>query len=111
MRLAGHPKHTLCCRLSRRLLTANFLHDSFAHLASSCYALATVAPAIEEVLGGGIFLAVYVLAGVGGSVGTFILGDAVTVGASSGIFGLIGENPKHHPNKKPPENHQKNLQP
>ena len=33
----------------RRLLTANFLHDSFVHLASSCYALATVAPAIEEV--------------------------------------------------------------
>ena len=33
---------------------------------------------------------VYVLSGVGGSVGTFIFGDAVTVGASSGIFGLIG---------------------
>ena len=74
----------------RRLLTANFLHDSFAHLASSCYALATVAPAIEEVLGGDIFLAVYILSGVAGSVGTFIFGDAVTVGASSGIFGLIG---------------------
>ena len=44
-----------------------------------------------QVLGGDIFLAVYVLSAVAGSVGTFIFGDAVTVGASSGIFGLIGE--------------------
>ncbi|BDA46348.1 probable RHOMBOID-like protein 10, chloroplastic [Coccomyxa sp. Obi] len=73
-----------------RLITANFLHDSFVHLGSSCYALATVAPAIEEVLGWDIFLATYLLSSVGGSVGTFILGDAVTVGASSGIFGVIG---------------------
>ena len=145
---------------ARRLLTANFLHDSFVHLASSCYALATVAPAIEEVrllpqqpdavgsawyiagcsclvggapglpqctalvelaklvshsgwtglawllvphcwllslqvLGGDIFLAVYVLSAVAGSVGTFIFGDAVTVGASSGIFGLIGGGANH----------------
>lgn len=73
-----------------RLITANFLHDSFVHLGASCYALATVAPAIEEVLGWDIFLATYLLSSVGGSVGTFILGDAVTVGASSGIFGVIG---------------------
>lgn len=75
---------------SCRLITANFLHDSFVHLGASCYALATVAPAIEEVLGWDIFLATYLLSSVGGSVGTFILGDAVTVGASSGIFGVIG---------------------
>lgn len=75
---------------ARRLITANFLHDSFVHLGASCYALATVAPAIEEVLGWDIFLATYLLSSVGGSVGTFILGDAVTVGASSGIFGVIG---------------------
>ncbi|KAK9906739.1 hypothetical protein WJX75_007125 [Coccomyxa subellipsoidea] len=73
-----------------RLITANFLHDSFVHLGASCYALATVAPAIEEVLGWDIFLATYLLSSIGGSVGTFILGDAVTVGASSGIFGVIG---------------------
>lgn len=60
------------------------------HLAASCYALATVAPAIEEVLGWDIFLATYLLSSVGGSVATFALGDAITVGASSGIFGVIG---------------------
>lgn len=81
-----HAVSSLC-----RLITANFLHDSFVHLGASCYALATVAPAIEEVLGWDIFLATYMLSSVGGSVGTFILGDAVTVGASSGIFGLVGE--------------------
>ncbi len=85
-------KLSLVERVPCRLITANFLHDSFVHLGSSCYALATVAPAIEEVLGWDIFLATYLLSSVGGSVGTFILGDAVTVGASSGIFGVIGES-------------------
>ncbi len=73
-----------------RLITANFVHDSFVHLAGSSYALATVAPAIEEVLGWDIFLAVYLMSSLGGNVATFTFGDALTVGASSGIFGLIG---------------------
>ena len=75
----------------RRLITGNFVHDSFVHLAGSSYALATVCPAIEEILGWDIFLAVYLMSALGGSVATFTLGDALTVGASSGIFGLIGE--------------------
>ena len=74
-----------------RLITGNFVHDSFVHLAGSSYALATVCPAIEEILGWDIFLAVYLMSALGGSVATFTLGDALTVGASSGIFGLIGE--------------------
>ena len=78
-----------------RLITANFVHDSFAHLAGSSYALATVAPAIEEVLGWDIFLAVYLMSSLGGNVATFAFGDALTVGASSGIFGLIG-GPQHN---------------
>ncbi|CAK0750465.1 hypothetical protein CVIRNUC_001993 [Coccomyxa viridis] len=73
-----------------RLITGNFVHDSFVHLAGSSYALATVCPAIEEILGWDIFLAVYLMSALGGSVATFTLGDALTVGASSGIFGLIG---------------------
>ena len=76
-----------------RLITANFVHDSFVHLAGSSYALATVAPAVEEVLGWDIFLAVYLMSSLGGNVATFTFGDALTVGASSGIFGLIGELP------------------
>lgn len=77
-------------QLLRRLITSNFVHDSLAHLAASSYALATVAPAVEEVLGWDIFLAVYLMSSLGGSVATFAFGDALTVGASSGIFGLIG---------------------
>ena len=79
-----------------RLITANFVHDSFVHLAGSSYALATVAPAVEEVLGWDIFLAVYLMSSLGGNVATFAFGDALTVGASSGIFGLIGEQ-SHRP--------------
>ena len=80
-------KWALLCRL----ITGNFVHDSFVHLAGSSYALATVCPAIEEILGWDIFLAVYLMSALGGSVATFTLGDALTVGASSGIFGLIGK--------------------
>ena len=84
--LKQNRKALLC-----RLITGNFVHDSFIHLAGSSYALATICPAIEEILGWDIFLAVYLMSSLGGSVATFTLGDALTVGASSGIFGLIGD--------------------
>ncbi|KAK9845397.1 hypothetical protein WJX81_005552 [Elliptochloris bilobata] len=73
-----------------RILSSTFLHDSFMHLASSCYALGTVAPAVERVLGPPTFLATYLLSGAAGSIATFLFVDSVTVGASGGIFGVIG---------------------
>lgn len=76
-----------------RLLTANFLHDSFIHLAASCYALWTLAPEVEKVLGYRIFAAVYILTGLAGSTACFMYTDTITVGASSGLFGLIGALP------------------
>jgi rhomboid protease GluP len=73
-----------------RLLTSSFMHDSFQHLALNVFALFQIAPEVESVLGYQTFLAVYLLAGLGGSTATFIFGDTITVGASSCIFGLIG---------------------
>ena len=64
------------------------LHVSFRHQHVSLYIYIYPAARAEE--GESDAPQVYVLSGVGGSVGTFIFGDAVTVGASSGIFGLIG---------------------
>jgi rhomboid protease GluP len=72
------------------LVTANFLHDSFIHLAASCYALYTLAPEVEAVLGYSIFAAVYLLAGLAGSTACFVFTDSITVGASGSLFGLIG---------------------
>ena len=74
-----------------RLVTSAFLHDSFSHLALNTYALYTVAPEVEAVLGHWTFLSVYLLSGLAGSSAAFVFGDTITVGASSCIFGLIGK--------------------
>lgn len=86
---------------TNRLLTANFLHDSFLHLAASCYALWTLAPEVEKVLGYRIFTAVYILTGLAGSTACFMYTDTITVGASSGLFGLIGALPAQASREQP----------
>ncbi len=58
------------------------------------YALYTVAPEVEAVLGHWTFLSVYLLSGLAGSSAAFVFGDTITVGASTCIFGLIGKNRK-----------------
>ncbi|DBB13759.1 TPA: hypothetical protein ACH3X3_000767 [Trebouxia sp. C0006] len=73
-----------------RLVTSAFLHDSFSHLMLNTYALYTVAPEVEAVLGHWTFLSVYLLSGLAGSSAAFVFGDTITVGASTCIFGLIG---------------------
>ena len=75
-----------------RLLKSSFMDDIFQHLALNVFALFQIAPEVESVLGYQTFLAVYLLAGLGGSTATFVFGDTITVGASSCIFGLIGED-------------------
>ena len=72
-------------------MTANFLHDSFVHLGVSSYALLTIAPEAEAVLGSFAFLTTYILGGIAGTTICFLLTDSIMVGASSGIFGLIGK--------------------
>jgi membrane associated rhomboid family serine protease len=67
-----------------RILSSTFLHDSFVHLASSCYALGTIAPAVERALGPLTFLATYLLSGAAGSIATFAFVDSVTVRRTSG---------------------------
>lgn len=62
------------------------------HLAVSSYALLTIAPEAEAVLGSFTFLTTYIMGGVAGTAVCFLLTDTLTVGASSGIFGLIGES-------------------
>ena len=76
--------------LACRLVSSAFLHDSFSHLALNTYALYTVAPEVEAVLGHWTFLSVYLLAGLAGSSAAFVFGDTITVGASTCVFGLIG---------------------
>ena len=88
---------------SCRLASSSFLHDSFAHLCTSSYALWTIAPQVESVLGSPTFISIYYLSGLAGNVLSFEYGDAITVGASSATFGLIGARSCcEHAQRQPP---------
>ena len=75
-----------------RLLTATFLHAGVLHLALNMLALSVLGPPLEQALGRSRFLALYLLAALGGSVTAFVLAEGFTlsVGASGAIFGLFG---------------------
>jgi membrane associated rhomboid family serine protease len=75
-----------------RLITAAFLHYGILHIGFNMYALYLIGPQLEAVLGRLRFVALYVLAGIGGSVLSVALGPAFeqAAGASGAIFGLFG---------------------
>lgn len=73
-----------------RLITATLLHGSLLHIFFNGYALFALGPESERIYGTGRFLALYGLAGLGGSVASYLFSPAPSVGASGAIFGLIG---------------------
>jgi rhomboid protease GluP len=73
-----------------RLLTATFLHANLIHIFFNGYALYALGPEAERIYGTRRFLALYFLAGLAGSLASYLMSPAVSVGASGAIFGLIG---------------------
>ena len=75
-----------------RLFTSMFLHFGILHIASNMYVLFLVGPALERALGRMRFVALYLAAGFGGSVASFLLSGptSIAAGASGAIFGLFG---------------------
>ncbi|TQS41440.1 rhomboid family intramembrane serine protease [Cryptosporangium phraense] len=75
-----------------RLFTADFLHYGLIHLAFNMYALWILGRECERLLGRGRFLALYLFAGVGGSVAVYLFSplNEASAGASASIFGLLG---------------------
>ncbi|MYR29232.1 MULTISPECIES: rhomboid family intramembrane serine protease [unclassified Streptomyces] len=75
-----------------RLLTAAFLHQEIWHIAVNMLSLWFLGPAIESMLGRARFLALYLIAAVGGSVTSYLFAapNAASLGASGAIFGLFG---------------------
>lgn len=75
-----------------RLATAMFLHYGVFHILTNMYVLFLVGPPLERALGRSRYLAVYLLAGLGGSVLSYALGSVYeqSAGASGAIFGLFG---------------------
>ena len=74
-----------------RLLSAGFLHHGIIHLGMNMLALWWFGAVLEEALGRGRFLLLYVISALAGSAGALLLTPtAITVGASGAIFGILG---------------------
>ena len=74
-----------------RLITAAFLHASLIHLLFNMLVLWFIGAPVEQAIGRGRFLAIYIVSGLAGSAGAIIFSpNVVTVGASGAIFGILG---------------------
>ncbi len=73
-----------------RLVTANFLHIGLVHLAFNSYALFLFGPQVERFYGRTRFFVLYMLAGLGGSILSYVGSRSLSAGASGAIFGLVG---------------------
>ncbi|MBX5469310.1 MAG: rhomboid family intramembrane serine protease [Thermoleophilaceae bacterium] len=74
-----------------RILTGGFLHATFFHLLFNMYALYVLGSLLEPAIGKLRFAIVYMASLFAGSFGVLLVSpDAVTVGASGAVFGLMG---------------------
>ena len=74
-----------------RLLTATFVHLGVIHLALNLWALWESGRIMEKLYGHVGFAAIYLLAGICGSVASMLWrADAINAGASGAVFGLLG---------------------
>ena len=73
-----------------RLLTSVFLHFGFLHLAFNMLFLYNLGPGMEALYGHWRYLAIYLAAGLLGSIASYALTPGMSVGASGALFGLIG---------------------
>ena len=74
-----------------RLLTAAFLHANLLHLGMNMFVLWIVGSPVEQAIGRGRFVALYLVSGLAGSAGVILIDPNVpTVGASGAIFGILG---------------------
>jgi len=80
-----------------RLFTSMFIHAGIAHIAFNLFALAYMGGFAERSIGKPKFIALYLLAGLGGAlfhgiIASYILGNgySVLIGASGAISGILG---------------------
>jgi|GEM_PF-982972 len=89
------PRMTLGAGEWWRLWTSAFLHGNLLHLAMNMFALWQAGQLVERIFGSLRFTGLYLLAALGGSLGSLLWGlvshhPVNSVGASGAIFGIIG---------------------
>jgi len=73
-----------------RLVTAGFLHGGILHILMNSWVLFDLGAQVEEVFGGARLMVLYFVATVMGFLASSFWSPSLSVGASAGIFGLIG---------------------
>jgi membrane associated rhomboid family serine protease len=74
-----------------RIITGGFLHAGLLHIFFNMYLLYLLGNMLEPAIGSVRFTIIYFVALLAGSLGALIVTpDAVTVGASGAVFGLMG---------------------
>lgn len=73
-----------------RFLTSAFLHGSIIHLLCNMYSLFIIGTQVETFLGKLKFTIIYLVSTITGSLLSFVFSDAISIGASGAIFGLMG---------------------
>jgi membrane associated rhomboid family serine protease len=96
---SGGPVQGIAAGQWYRLVTSAFLPPAtglgglgFLDLAFNMWALIVVGPSLEQLLGRGRFITVYLLSALGGGVAFFLIGQpyVLALGASGAVFGLFG---------------------
>ncbi|MCW3840796.1 rhomboid family intramembrane serine protease [Micromonospora yasonensis] len=85
------PVHGIASGEWYRLVTAMFLHYGLPHLLLNMWGLWVLGRTLEAVLGPLRFLALYLVAGLGGNVAVYLFSapNQTSAGASTAIFGLF----------------------
>jgi rhomboid protease GluP len=73
-----------------RLFTASFLHAGIAHLGFNALALASIGPAVERIYGKARYLVLFLVGGAAGFAASVAFTPGPSVGASAGLFALLG---------------------
>lgn len=73
-----------------RLLTCAFLHGGLMHIACNMYSLYIIGPQIEYIYGAKRYIFIYLISCITSSLLSYIASPSISIGASGGIFGLMG---------------------
>ncbi|MEP7364530.1 MAG: rhomboid family intramembrane serine protease [Acidobacteriota bacterium] len=73
-----------------RLITAGYLHGGILHIGMNMWAMMDIGPQVEEMFGTPRTIAIWTAATILGFFLSFYFGTRLSIGASAGLFGLIG---------------------